>query len=59
LFDVGDNSRLDPFEERGDDAIETTLKDPLKVPHGLITKSKAKKSLKKYSMDLFKVFRPR
>jgi hypothetical protein len=44
LFDVGDNSRLDPFEERGNDAIQTTLKDPLKVPHGLITKSKAKQA---------------
>ena len=41
-FDVGDDSRLNPFEERGDDAIQPS-KDPLEVPVGPITRFRAKK----------------
>ena len=41
-FDVGDNSRLNPFEERGDDAIQPS-KDPLEVPVGPVTRLRAKK----------------
>jgi hypothetical protein len=42
LFDVGDDSRLNSFEERGDDAIQAP-KDPLDVPVGPITRLKAKR----------------
>lgn len=38
LFDVGYNSRSNPFDERGNDAIKTILKDPLEVLDGLITR---------------------
>ena len=35
-FDVGDNSRTNPFEERENDEIQQApLKDPLHVPVGL------------------------
>jgi hypothetical protein len=38
LFDVGENSRLNPFEERGNDENQQApLKDPLHVPVGPIT----------------------
>jgi hypothetical protein len=45
LFDVGDDSRSNPFEERGDDADQPNTKrnhanDPLEVP---ITRARAKK----------------
>ncbi|KAL3567897.1 hypothetical protein D5086_030548 [Populus alba] len=48
LFDVGDDSRLNPFEERGDDADQPNTKrnhanDPLEVPIGPIIKARAKK----------------
>ena len=42
MFDIGDDSRSNPFEERGDDAIQTS-KDPLEVPVGPVTRLKAKK----------------
>ena len=42
LFDVGDDSRSNPFEERGDDVIQPS-KDPLEVPVGLVTRLRAKK----------------
>jgi hypothetical protein len=42
LFDVGDDSRLNSFEERGDDAIQAP-KDPMDVPVGPITRLKAKR----------------
>jgi hypothetical protein len=42
LFDVGDDSRLNPFKERGDDAIQPS-KDPLEVPVGPVTRIRAKK----------------
>ncbi|KAL3566434.1 hypothetical protein D5086_031849 [Populus alba] len=48
LFDVGDDSRLNPFEERGDDGDQPNTKhnhanDPLEVPIGPITRARAKK----------------
>ena len=48
LFDVGDDSRSNPFEERGDDEDQPNTKrnhanDPLKVPIGPITRARAKK----------------
>ncbi|XP_042992210.1 uncharacterized protein LOC122318677, partial [Carya illinoinensis] len=44
-FDVGEDSRSNPFEERGNDGNQgrPTLKDPLQVPDGPITRSRAKK----------------
>jgi hypothetical protein len=43
--DAGDDSRLNPFEERENDGHHgrPNLKDPLQVPDGPITRSKAKK----------------
>jgi hypothetical protein len=48
LFDVGDDSRSNPFEERGEDADQPNTKrnhanDPLKVPVGPITRAREKK----------------
>ncbi|XP_035539640.1 uncharacterized protein LOC118344014 [Juglans regia] len=44
-FDVGEDSRSNPFEERGNDRNQggPTLKDLLQVPDGPITRSRAKK----------------
>uniref|UniRef100_A0A2N9J0J0 RNA-directed DNA polymerase n=1 Tax=Fagus sylvatica TaxID=28930 RepID=A0A2N9J0J0_FAGSY len=44
-FDVGDDSWSNPFEERGNDGNQggPSLKDPLQVPDGPITRSRAKK----------------
>jgi hypothetical protein len=42
LFNVGDDSRSNSFEERGDDMIQPS-KDPLEVPVGPITRLRAKK----------------
>ena len=56
LFDVGEDSRTNPFKERGNDenmelqeltsatsASSSSNKDPLYIHRGLITKAKAKK----------------
>jgi hypothetical protein len=48
LFDVGDDSRSNNFEGKGDDADQPNTKrnhanDPLKVPIGLITRARTKK----------------
>ena len=48
LFDVGDDLRFNPFEERGDDADQLNTKhnhanDPLEVPIGPLIKARAKK----------------
>ena len=53
LFDVGEDSRLNPFEERGNDKSfdgsiaksigKVIVHDPLNVPDGPITRSRAKK----------------
>ena len=44
-FDVGEDLRSNPSEERGNDGNQggPSLKDPLQVPDGPITRSKAKK----------------
>jgi len=44
-YDAGDDSRLNPFKERGNDGSHgrPNLKDPLQVPDGPITRSRAKK----------------
>uniref|UniRef100_A0A2N9HJN7 Tf2-1-like SH3-like domain-containing protein n=1 Tax=Fagus sylvatica TaxID=28930 RepID=A0A2N9HJN7_FAGSY len=44
-FDVGEDSRSNPFEERGNDGNQggSSFKDPLQVPDGPITRSRAKK----------------
>ncbi|RVW64668.1 hypothetical protein CK203_065619 [Vitis vinifera] len=42
-FDVGDDSRTNPFEERGNDENQQAFKDPLHVPVGPITKARSKK----------------
>jgi hypothetical protein len=44
-FDVGEDSRSNPFEERGNDGNQggPTLKDPLQIPDGPITRPRAKK----------------
>jgi hypothetical protein len=42
LFDVGDDSRLNHFEKRGDDAIQAP-KDPLEVLVGSVTMLRAKR----------------
>ena len=41
-FDVGDDSRMNPFEERGNDKNQQTFKDPLHVPVGPITRARSK-----------------
>ena len=42
-FDVGDDSRMNPFEERGNDENQQAFKDPLHVPVGPITRARSKK----------------
>jgi hypothetical protein len=44
-YDAGDDSRFNPFEDRGNDGPHgrLNLKDPLQVPDGPITRSRAKK----------------
>jgi hypothetical protein len=42
LFDVVEDSRSSSFNERWDNMIQTTSKDPLEVLDGSITRSKAK-----------------
>jgi hypothetical protein len=44
-YDAGDDSRSNPFEEKGNDGPHgrPNLKDPLQVPNGPITRSRAKK----------------
>ena len=42
-FDVGDDSRTNPFEERGNDENLQAFKDPLHVPLGPITRARSKK----------------
>ena len=42
-FDVGDNLRMNPFEERGNDENQQALKDPLYVLVGPITRARFKK----------------
>ena len=49
-FDVGDDSRSNPFEERGNDENQHwPLQDPLHVPSGPITRARAKKLKETFS----------
>ena len=43
-FDVGDDSRTNPLEERGNDENQQAFKDPLHVLIGPITKARSKKN---------------
>jgi len=43
FFYVGNNSRSNPFEERGNDVIQAIPKDPLEVPVGLVTRLRVKR----------------
>jgi hypothetical protein len=40
---VGDDLRFSPFDEREDNAIQTTPKDSLEVLVGSVTRSRSKK----------------
>ena len=42
-FHGGDNSRMNPFEERGNDENQQAFKDPLHIPVWPITKVRSKK----------------
>ena len=42
-FDVSADSRMNPFEERGNDENQQVLKDPLHVPVEPITRARSKK----------------
>ena len=42
-FNVGDNSRTNPFEKRGNDENQQVFKDPLHVPVRPITRARSKK----------------
>ena len=42
-FDVGDDSRMNPFEERMNDENQKALKDPLHIPVRPITRARSKK----------------
>ena len=42
-FDIGDDSRMNPFEERGNDENQQSFKDPLHVPVRPITRARSKK----------------
>ena len=41
-FNVADDSRMNPFEERGNDENQQAIKDPLHVLVGPITKARSK-----------------
>ena len=41
-FHVGDDSRMNPFEERGNEENQQVLKDPLHVPVEPITRARSK-----------------
>ena len=43
FFDVDDDSRTNPFEERGNDENQQAFKDPLHVPIGPIIRARSKK----------------
>jgi hypothetical protein len=51
LFDIGDDSRTNHFEKRGNDAIQATPRNPLKVQVGLVTRLEIQKD---FLMDFFK-----
>jgi hypothetical protein len=43
FFYVDNDSRSNLFEERGNDVIQATPKDPLEVPVGLVTRLRVKR----------------
>jgi len=43
LFDVGDDSRMNPFEERGNDTIQATPRDLLEILGGLVIRFRTKR----------------
>ena len=43
FFDVDDDSRTNPFEERGNDENQQAFNDPLHIPFGPITRASSKK----------------
>jgi hypothetical protein len=43
LFDVGDDSRMNPFEERGNDTIQATPRDLLEIIGGLVIRFRTKR----------------
>ena len=43
FFYVGNDSRSNPFEDRVNDVIQATPKDPLEVPVGLVTRLRVKR----------------
>jgi len=43
FFYVGNDSRSNPFEERVNDVIQATPKDPLEVSVGLVTRLRVKR----------------
>ena len=56
MFDVGNDSRANPFEERWNDVIlSLTPRDPLEVPLGLVTRLRARGS-RRQLMDFFKIY---
>ena len=48
-FDVSADSRMNPFEERGNDENQWAIKDPLHVLVGPITKARSKKIKEVYN----------
>ena len=48
-FDIGDDSRMNPFEERGNDENQQAFKDPLHVPVRPITRARSKKIKKAFN----------
>jgi hypothetical protein len=48
LFDIGDDSRTNHFEKRGNDAIQATPRNPLKIQVGLVTRLRTKRFKKTF-----------
>jgi len=59
LFDIGDDSRTNHFEKRGNDAIQATPRNPLKIQVGLVTRLRTKRFKKNFLMDFFKTHKLR
>jgi hypothetical protein len=48
LCDIGDDSRTNHFEKRGNDAIQATPRNPLKIQVGLVTRLRTKRFKKTF-----------
>ena len=59
LFDVDDDSWMDPFKKRVDNMIKTTPKKSIANSNQVNYKIKGKRSSKMHSMSLFRIFRLR